>query len=239
MGFVSDMLDHTKCQDLNECQDNPNICSQQCVNTPGSYQCKCYDGYKLKVSDDTGFRECVDVNECESGLKPCGVNAQCRNVPGSFKCTCTNGYSYNRDTGQCVDLDECALGMSNCAELCVNTEGSYRCNCRRDQVELGDGDCVDCKWQGMTAWELTEDNCSKYAEICSSTDASSRVPYNVFSRNSARCVCGGGNGGVNEAVEDESLGLCGSVATESMQLDCNCPNEPVSQSLISPTTDRV
>ena len=33
--------------DIDECNGNSTIvCSQQCVNTPGSYQCDCYDGYQ-------------------------------------------------------------------------------------------------------------------------------------------------------------------------------------------------
>jgi len=31
--------------DVDECDDIP--CHQICHNTPGSYQCSCYDGYEL------------------------------------------------------------------------------------------------------------------------------------------------------------------------------------------------
>ncbi|KAH9504658.1 Low-density lipoprotein receptor- protein 2 [Bulinus truncatus] len=36
----------TTCQDINEC-DIPGTCSQECVNTKGSYHCKCGEGYTL------------------------------------------------------------------------------------------------------------------------------------------------------------------------------------------------
>ena len=33
---------------------------------------------------------------------------------------------------KCVDIDECKLKLSNCAENaeCINTEGSYECQCK-------------------------------------------------------------------------------------------------------------
>ena len=29
----------------------------------------------------------------------------------------------------CEDIDECAEGTAHCDQQCVNTEGSYRCEC--------------------------------------------------------------------------------------------------------------
>ena len=34
------------------------------------------------------------------------------------------------DGFRCEDVDECALGLSACDQLCVNTPGSYRCACK-------------------------------------------------------------------------------------------------------------
>ena len=32
--------------DIDECANRSAIdCTQQCINTPGSYECKCYNGY--------------------------------------------------------------------------------------------------------------------------------------------------------------------------------------------------
>ena len=33
--------------DINECQNYNGGCPQTCDNTDGSYQCSCWDGYKL------------------------------------------------------------------------------------------------------------------------------------------------------------------------------------------------
>ena len=34
--------------DINECLNNNGSCSDECVNTEGSYHCKCFTGYTLK-----------------------------------------------------------------------------------------------------------------------------------------------------------------------------------------------
>jgi len=33
--------------DINECETDNGGCTQTCVNTDGSYQCFCWDGYEL------------------------------------------------------------------------------------------------------------------------------------------------------------------------------------------------
>lgn len=40
------------CQDIDECDSSANPCSQVCVNTIGSFNCSCQDGYMLL---DDGF----------------------------------------------------------------------------------------------------------------------------------------------------------------------------------------
>ena len=37
--------------DIDECQDDTNICQQGCINTDGSYNCYCWNGYEL-TSDE-------------------------------------------------------------------------------------------------------------------------------------------------------------------------------------------
>ena len=41
------------CLDTNECEEIPNLCSDHgdCLNTPGSFQCQCHEGFEL---DDIG-----------------------------------------------------------------------------------------------------------------------------------------------------------------------------------------
>ena len=40
--------------DINECANRSTIdCTQQCINTPGSYECDCYDGYRAITANAT------------------------------------------------------------------------------------------------------------------------------------------------------------------------------------------
>lgn len=47
------------CSDIDECISGKNLCpyNRQCVNTFGSYYCKCQDGYDLKYVN--GKYDCV------------------------------------------------------------------------------------------------------------------------------------------------------------------------------------
>ena len=38
-----------------------------------------------------------------------------------------------------VDIDECSRGVHHCQHNCLNTPGSYRCNCRAGFDLLQDG----------------------------------------------------------------------------------------------------
>ena len=51
--------------DINECESDNGDCEQLCVNTLGSYQCECRDGFKV-LEDD---------RSCEG--KPCCLLATC------------------------------------------------------------------------------------------------------------------------------------------------------------------
>ena len=62
-GYKFDSDSH-QCVDSNECASpGSSPCSglAQCVNTPGSFYCKCPPGYKLDITGS----DCRDVNECQ------------------------------------------------------------------------------------------------------------------------------------------------------------------------------
>jgi hypothetical protein len=73
-------------QDANECEDGTSGCEHVCLNTVGSFSCKCYEGYKLKSNE----RNCKDVDECELEIHNC--TQQCNNTIGSYICSCQPGY---------------------------------------------------------------------------------------------------------------------------------------------------
>ena len=110
----------------------------QCINSQGSYSCKCLDGYQ-------GDGEtCYDEDECSRN--PCNPNAVCRNTDGSYTCSCKTGF--RGDGKWCDDYNECLAGVYDCHKkaVCVNTWGSYRCSCSKGyhgngHVCKGEGFC--------------------------------------------------------------------------------------------------
>ncbi|XP_036431437.1 LOW QUALITY PROTEIN: epidermal growth factor-like protein 6 [Colossoma macropomum] len=84
--------DGKTCADIDECVTGKNQCpyNRQCVNTFGSYYCKCQGGYDLKYVN--GKYDCVDVNECVSNTHKCSRHAECINTQGSYKCKCKQGF---------------------------------------------------------------------------------------------------------------------------------------------------
>uniref|UniRef100_A0A8D1UMF0 Epidermal growth factor-like protein 6 n=1 Tax=Sus scrofa TaxID=9823 RepID=A0A8D1UMF0_PIG len=80
------------CIDIDECTSDKAVCpyNRRCVNTFGSYYCKCHVGFELKYI--RGRYDCVDVNECAANTHTCSLHATCLNILGSFKCKCKQGY---------------------------------------------------------------------------------------------------------------------------------------------------
>ncbi|XP_053058054.1 epidermal growth factor-like protein 6 isoform X3 [Acinonyx jubatus] len=83
------------CTDIDECASGKAVCPyhRRCVNTFGSYYCKCHVGFELKYV--RGRYDCVDINECAGNTHPCSLYANCLNTQGSFKCECKQGYRGN------------------------------------------------------------------------------------------------------------------------------------------------
>ncbi|XP_051994144.1 nephronectin-like isoform X1 [Xyrauchen texanus] len=84
--------DGRTCVDVDECVTGHAVCPRfrKCINTFGSYICKCHDGFDLQYIN--GKYQCIDVNECSSGQHQCGPYATCYNTPGSYKCKCKDDY---------------------------------------------------------------------------------------------------------------------------------------------------
>ncbi|CAG0896480.1 unnamed protein product [Cyprideis torosa] len=144
-----------KCADIDECAVSNGRCQHFCVNTEGSYYCRCQKGFEADVpggrsyycrcqkgfeADVPGGRFCVDVDECSSGIHNC--EGTCVNVPGSFRCQCP--VEFQSDSfGTCNDIDECSVDPSLCPNgQCVNTPGSHICQCDEGYQFLSNT-CVD------------------------------------------------------------------------------------------------
>ncbi|XP_044165460.1 uncharacterized protein LOC114965419 isoform X3 [Acropora millepora] len=127
-------------KDFNECETYAHHCPRNatCVNSPGSYTCRCPSGTRFDGSN------CIDVDECRAGSFSCHARASCVNIPGSYSCRCRPGYVGNGKT-VCADLDECQNGSFPChaRASCVNIPGSYSCRCRTGYSGNGKTVCSD------------------------------------------------------------------------------------------------
>ncbi|KAJ8281071.1 hypothetical protein GJAV_G00063170 [Gymnothorax javanicus] len=84
--------DGRTCVDVDECATGRAVCPRfrKCINTFGSYICKCHEGFELQYIN--GKYQCTDVNECSSAQHQCGGFSVCYNTPGSYKCKCKDGF---------------------------------------------------------------------------------------------------------------------------------------------------
>uniref|UniRef100_A0A3Q3N141 Latent-transforming growth factor beta-binding protein 4 n=1 Tax=Mastacembelus armatus TaxID=205130 RepID=A0A3Q3N141_9TELE len=138
------------CTDIDECRQA--LCSNgRCENTPGSFRCVCHHGYKLQNNTCADIDECAEPYQCPGQM--------CMNSVGSYRCvSCQPGYTLtNRqctgiththtrthahthththtalpslcplssDVNECEDSGMCP-GQQR---VCVNTVGSFRCDC--------------------------------------------------------------------------------------------------------------
>ncbi|XP_017653235.1 matrilin-2 isoform X6 [Nannospalax galili] len=98
-------------------------CAHFCINTPGSYVCRCRQGYILNLDQKT----CRTVDYCAS--EDHGCEHECVNVDSSYLCRCHEGFALNPDKKTCTKIDYCASSNHGCQHECVNTKKSYSCRC--------------------------------------------------------------------------------------------------------------
>lgn len=81
-------------------------------------------------------------------------------------------------TDDCKDINECALNPNICKSgRCVNTKGSYRCNCYDGFVASRDGkQCIDQR-EGYCFRQLVNGMCS------TSGDSLVKVPFTCNAMN--------------------------------------------------------
>ncbi|VDP13707.1 unnamed protein product [Soboliphyme baturini] len=189
--------------DIDECKNAKEWCPNEhsyCLNTVGSYTCLCDKGFEPLWSHMEQPVVCKDRNECLNEEHNCTLNSECVNEVGGFRCECTVGFRLSN--GECVDIDECVEGGSNCdqrSEDCHNTIGSFTCACKSGFRFEYPGICVD-----INECVLDFHNCTHSGELCvntepgfkcvcgpgfssSSPDSVPCVDVNECARNTARC----------------------------------------------------
>ena len=85
------------CEDVDECQESPELCEHDCTNTRGSYRCSCKSGFRFNSDNES----CTDIDECEESEENNLCDDICVNTPGSYACTCSTGYQLNNDNKTC------------------------------------------------------------------------------------------------------------------------------------------
>lgn len=66
-----------------------------------------------------------------------GCQQGCHVLNGQATCFCQEGYTLGSDRQSCLDVDECS--EAPCEDICINTEGSFHCECSGGALLLQDG----------------------------------------------------------------------------------------------------
>ena len=122
-----------------------------CTNGETAGSCSCDDGYFFTDDSETVCQK--KVNECALGTHNCHELAFCSDTDLGFGCICDDGYDGdgfsectivcatgtqpNEDGDQCVDVNECINEPCGANFQCVNTAGSYSCQCDTNTFDLG------------------------------------------------------------------------------------------------------
>ncbi|XP_055863672.1 matrilin-2-like [Biomphalaria glabrata] len=92
---------------------------------------------RIKLSNTRGLADyectgkfaalCRSLEQCTFSSTECSL--ACQEPVQDIKCL--SGFILDSSSGSCLDEDECAMNTSRCQQKCVNTQGSYSCDCDR------------------------------------------------------------------------------------------------------------
>lgn len=148
--------DEKTCQDIDECHafaeydyDDTaprSLCSHECVNKVGSWQCNCPANYHLQNDKRTcAIDYCQHLGDADGNKTKC--SHECVDHADGYECKCPAGLKLASDGKTCTqegaisacddELDQCSPG--ECIDLGA---GNYKCHCPRGYDGEG-GRCLD------------------------------------------------------------------------------------------------
>ena len=108
-----------------------------CVDTFRGFVCRCPQGAFRAVRSPSAAAAVSHTGQAVSqqaaaSSKCCSSLHQLPRHPNlhSFCLPCPAAAGYEGDGQHCADIDECKLHIDGCDQICINTPGSYRCDCR-------------------------------------------------------------------------------------------------------------
>ncbi|CAG0914846.1 unnamed protein product [Notodromas monacha] len=136
------------CQNSNRTCVNNGICVKDSCLCPGGFSgenCECEDACQNPANADF----------CSAKGSMC-VPTNC----GEFACHCLkDGFFYHNNV--CRDIDECALNACNTAQTCVNTPGSFICECSGKPTAASDVCSANCD----PGWHSFTDKCYFFSRL--------------------------------------------------------------------------
>lgn len=170
-------------------------------------------------------------------------------TPSTSECrfVCNSGYVWNAATETCDDIDECEEETYDCPDysMCVNTSGSYTCDCISGyELDILTQSCVpvcgDGKWMANEECDSGLDftkNCrdldsdyksSSYASCGSSCTWDESTCEHVCTGATCGLVWSSTAGGIDTVINCLADGTCGSGITCSStgslpEVECVCP----------------
>ncbi|KAH9523898.1 hypothetical protein Btru_047351 [Bulinus truncatus] len=219
------------------------VCQQVCQTTASSQvNCSCRIGYEVDPKDKTN---CIDLDECQSGNKPC--SHVCVNSLGSYQCSCYSGYKLAADRISCEACKSPYYG-ENCGNICqCNNRGTCDpvrgCVCNRQwtgvNCEIDVNECTQpdvcpsgyvCentigsyKCQCPTGYKLENGVCQDINECSEASNLTCNVSFEVCENTlgSYSCLCQPGYARHENICQD--INECTSNVNDCEQ---NCVNKP-------------
>ena len=124
---------------MNECENQQHDCDAEvsnCRNTDGSYYCDCITGYQARFNHETFMTEFLSKNF----LKIRFLTRTRSSLNTSLKLV-----KVVTGSSECIDVDECEEKEYTCTfnSTCINTIGSYECECDSGYNKTDNQECLD------------------------------------------------------------------------------------------------